>query len=183
MGIDGVAVDGFLLPGHVSVVIGLKAYQKFFEQHRVPCVVSGFETVDILHSIQTLVTQIESSVPGLENGYRRAVTLDGNPKAQQIIRDVFKPVDAVWRGIGSIPESGLKIREEYAAYDAQRAFDFMLPETQEPAGCACGEILTGLTIPPECPLYKRVCTPVDPVGPCMVSSEGTCAAYYRYQCA
>jgi hydrogenase expression/formation protein HypD len=180
MGIDGVNVAGFLLPGHVSVIIGLEAYRPFFERYRIPCVVSGFEAVDILHSIQLLIEQIEASEPRLENGYPRAVTSEGNKKAQQMIQKVFEPVDAPWRGIGSIPESGLKIREEFSAFDAKIAFEVEVPETPEPAGCACGQILAGLKTPPECSLYKKVCTPTDPVGPCMVSSEGTCAAYYRY---
>lgn len=180
MGIDGVNVDGFLLPGHVSVIIGLEAYRPFFERYRIPCVVSGFEAVDILHSILLLIEQIESREPRLENGYPRAVTTPGNQKAQQMILQVFESVDASWRGIGSIPDSGLKIREAFSAFDAKIEFELEVPEAPEPAGCVCGQILAGLKTPPECSLYRKVCTPTDPVGPCMVSSEGTCAAYFRY---
>jgi len=180
MSIEGVNVDGFLLPGHVSVIVGLEAYRPFFERYRIPCVVAGFEAVDLLYAILLLIEQIESGRPRLENGYRRAVTPEGNRKAQQMLRQVFEPVDAAWRGIGLISDSGLKIREELSAYDAGVAFQIEAHEAPEPAGCMCGQILAGLKTPPQCPLYKKVCRPTDPVGPCMVSSEGTCAAYYRY---
>ena len=173
-------IDGFLLPGHVSVIIGMDAYRPFFDAHRVPCVVAGFEPADLLQSIAMLVDQVESGQPALENAYPRAVSPAGNPKAMAIMNEVFAGGDADWRGIGTIPASGLAIREKYAAYDAVRVFDIRLKPVPEPKGCACGEILTGVKIPPQCPLYKRVCNPMAPVGPCMVSSEGTCAAYYRY---
>ena len=174
------SIDGFILPGHVSVIIGLEAYQPFFERFKVPCVVAGFEPVDILQAILLLVEQIKTNDPKLANSYQRAVTFAGNPKAQKVMNDVFETVDANWRGIGTIPTSGLKIREEYAAFDAEKMFHIKISETEDPKGCACGEVLTGLIIPPECTLYKKICTPETPVGPCMVSSEGTCAAYYRY---
>ena len=173
-------IDGFLLPGHVSVIIGTKGYQPFFETHQVPCVVAGFEPVDILQSILMLVEQIETGKPKLANGYQRAVTFDGNPKAQAIMQEVFDTADADWRGIGTIPESGLYIRKKFASFDAQKAFNVHVPETEDPKGCICGQVLTGIKMPTQCPLYKKKCTPTDPVGPCMVSSEGTCAAYYRY---
>ncbi len=173
-------IDGFMLPGHVSVIIGTKAYRPFFEQFQVPCVVAGFEPVDILQAILMLVEQIEAGKPQLANTYQRAVTFDGNLKAQKIMQDVFETADVNWRGIGTIPQSGLKIRKEFASFDAQVKFNLPLFETEDPKGCACGEILTGLKTPPECPLYKKACTPMEPIGPCMVSSEGTCAAYYRY---
>jgi hydrogenase expression/formation protein HypD len=127
-----------------------------------------------------LVEQIEAGKPQLANVYRRAVTFDGNLKAQSILQDVFETADVNWRGIGTIPQSGLKIRKEFASFDAQVKFNLPLFETKDHPGCACGEILTGLKTPPECPLYKKACTPMEPIGPCMVSSEGTCAAYYRY---
>jgi len=180
MSMDDTRIDGFILPGHVSIVIGTNAYRPFFDRHRIPCVVAGFEPVDLLRAISMLVKQVESSAPELENGYPRAVTPDGNPKAQKIMHEVFKTVDAPWRGIGTILKSGLNIRNEFASYDAREMFEFEVPDSKDPKGCACGEILTGVKIPPQCPLYNSVCTPVDPVGPCMVSSEGTCAAYYRY---
>jgi hydrogenase expression/formation protein HypD len=173
-------IHGFILPGHVSVVIGVKAYIPFFEKYNIPCVIAGFEPIDILQAIHMLVRQIEDNVPGLENGYRRAVSFDGNPKAQSIMDMVFETADAAWRGIGVIPSSGFKIKKEFEAFDAQKVFDVKLKVSKEPKGCACGEILTGLKIPPQCLLYQKKCTPMHPIGPCMVSSEGTCAAYYRY---
>jgi hydrogenase expression/formation protein HypD len=180
MSLEDVQLDGFILPGHVSVIIGLNAYRPFFERHAVPCVVAGFEPADILQAVGMLVEMIESGKPGLDNAYPRAVTEQGNTKAQKILQDIFEPADVRWRGIGMIPQSGLKIRAEYAVHDAEKQFELQVPEPKIPPGCACGEILTGKKIPPDCKLYRKVCTPTDPVGPCMVSTEGTCAAYYRY---
>lgn len=180
---DSVKIDGFMLPGHVSVIIGLNAYQPVYDTYQVPAVVAGFEPVDILHAIAMLVEQIESNAPELANAYPRTVSAQGNPKAQQLLRDVFYIEDAEWRGLGTIPASGLKIRPQYAAFDAEAVFDIHRLAVADPKGCACGQILTGSKTPPECPLYKTVCTPEDPVGPCMVSSEGTCAAYYHYHSA
>jgi hydrogenase expression/formation protein HypD len=177
---EQIRIDGFILPGHVSVIIGLNAYRFFFDRHRVPCVVAGFEPTDILQAITLLVEMLEDGRAALDNAYPRAVTPEGNTKAQQILDEVFEPADACWRGIGVIPQSGLKIREKYAAHDAQKLFDVQVPDAKTPQGCACGEILIGTKTPPECALYKKVCTPMDPVGPCMVSTEGTCAAYYKY---
>ncbi len=180
MGTKDINIDGFLLPGHVSVIIGTEAYRAFFNTYHMPCVIAGFEPVDILNSILILTEQLESGKPELVNSYKRAVTAHGNIKAWHILQDVFEISDAAWRGIGMIPESGLKIRKEFESFDAQKQFGIILSDTKDPKGCACGSILTGLMTPPKCPLYKKVCTPEDPVGPCMVSSEGTCAAYYKY---
>ena len=177
----GAGIDGFLLPGHVSVIIGTDAYRPFAEAYGIPCTVAGFEPVDILAGVARLVAMIEAGAPGLENAYSRAVAPGGNPKARRVLASVFEPADAVWRGIGTIAGSGLRLRGAYADFDAGRRFDLILPEPVEPKGCACGEILTGIRTPPQCPLFGKRCTPMDPVGPCMVSSEGTCAAYYRYQ--
>lgn len=176
----GVKIDGFILPGHVSVIIGINAYSSFFDQYKIPCVIAGFEPIDLLQAISMLVEQIETGKPSLGNGYQRAVTDVGNVKAQSVMGEVFETIDASWRGIGIIPESGLKIRKTFASFDAQKMIEINVPDAEEPKGCACGEILTGLKTPPECPLYIKKCTPIEPVGPCMVSSEGTCAAYYRY---
>lgn len=176
----GVNIDGFILPGHVSVIIGLNAYVQFFDHYRVPAVIAGFEPIDLLQAISMLVRQIETGNPCLDNAYPRAVTREGNVKAQSAITDIFEIVDAPWRGIGMIPESGLAIKKDFESFDAKKMFEIEVGDAEEPKGCACGEILTGLKIPPECALYKKKCTPTDPVGPCMVSSEGTCAAYYRY---
>ena len=180
MALKNVNIDGFILPGHVSVIIGEKAYFPFFSRHQIPCVIAGFEPADILQAISMLVEQIENRAPALENAYPRAVAFEGNPKAQKILGDVFEPADAGWRAIGVIPQSGLKIRKKYKRHDAEKIFNIEVTGSMDPKGCACGEILTGTKTPPECPLYKTVCTPMDPVGPCMVSTEGTCAAYYKY---
>jgi hydrogenase expression/formation protein HypD len=177
---DGVRVDGFLLPGHVSVIIGLDAYRPFFERYPVPAVVAGFEPTDILQAVAMLVEMIEAGRPQLANAYPRAVSAQGNPTARALIEAVFTTADAVWRGLGDIAASGLALRDEFEAHDARRVFGVEIVPVPEPKGCACGEILTGIKTPPDCPLYRKVCTPTDPVGPCMVSSEGTCAAYYRY---
>jgi len=178
-----VNLDGFLLPGHVSVIIGAAAYREFVKDYHIPCVIAGFEPVDILSSINMLVTQIEAGKTDLENAYPRAVTEQGNSKAQSLLHTVFQTRDAVWRGIGSIPDSGFFFRKEFEQFDAAKRFQISFQDIPEPKGCACGEILTGAKIPPECALYKKRCTPLHPVGPCMVSSEGTCAAYYKYHTA
>jgi hydrogenase expression/formation protein HypD len=175
------AIDGFILPGHVSVVIGTDAYRPLFEPRRIPAVVAGFEPADILQAIAAIVEQIHGNQPAVTNAYPRAVGDQGNRKALRMMAEVFETSDARWRGIGVIPASGLTIREDYGAFDARRHFDIAVSPAPEPKGCACGAILTGTMTPPQCPLFNKVCTPEEPVGPCMVSSEGTCAAYYRYQ--
>ncbi|MBW1837246.1 MAG: hydrogenase formation protein HypD [Deltaproteobacteria bacterium] len=180
MEMKSVNIDGFLLPGHVSVIIGMNAYQPVVDKYRIPAVIAGFEPTDILQAVCMLVEQVEAGRVRLANAYKRAVSAGGNNKAQKIMGDVFETVDMPWRGIGTIPESGLKIKKEYAAFDAEEVFEITVMETEEPKGCVCGEILTGLKTPPDCSLFRKVCTPMDPVGACMVSSEGTCAAYYRY---
>jgi hydrogenase expression/formation protein HypD len=180
MATENVNIDGFILPGHVSVIIGEKAYLPFSDRHQIPCVIAGFEPADILQAINMLVEQIENRKPTVENAYKRAVTFEGNTKAQKMLDDVFEPADACWRAIGVIPQSGLNIRPKYERHDAGKIFNIEVTGSMDPKGCACGEILTGTKTPPECPLYKTVCTPIDPVGPCMVSTEGTCAAYYNY---
>jgi hydrogenase expression/formation protein HypD len=175
-----VQIDGFILPGHVSVVIGLEAYKPFFDAYRIPCVIAGFEPADLLQAIYLLIEQVENSVPALINAYGRAVSDEGNSAARNLMDQIFDITDVSWRGIGSIAGSGLQISDAFSDFDARKAFTFDLPESVNPKGCACGDILKGTKKPPECPLFKTVCTPIDPVGACMVSSEGTCAAYYRY---
>ena len=174
-------IDGFLLPGHVSVVIGTKAYQEFFEQHRIPCVVAGFEPVDILHAVSLLVKQTAHQQPRLENAYERAVKFDGNRKAQETMGEVFETTAVPWRGLGSIPASGLALKETFKSFDAAEMLQLDVSYSRDPEGCGCGDILRGLKKPPECPLFGTACNPAHPIGPCMVSSEGTCAAYFRYQ--
>jgi len=180
MSMDDVQVDGFILPGHVSVIIGRDAYQPFFKQFKIPCSIAGFEPTDILQAIHRLVSQMETTSPHLENAYGRAVTDPGNRTAQKLLADTFDIQDVAWRGIGVIPASGLKIKAGLSAFNAEKKFDFHVPPSEDPRGCACGDILIGTKKPFECPLYKTKCTPMSPVGPCMVSTEGTCAAYYRY---
>ncbi len=177
---EKVQIDGLMLPGHVSVIIGIEAYRHFFNRFRIPSVVVGFEPADILHGVALIIDQIERHQPGLENAYMRAVTSEGNPKAKTLMNQVFSNWGATWRGIGKISESGLRIRSEFSAFDAQKVFSLKVPKSEEPQGCACGDVLRGYISPLDCALYKKLCSPVSPVGPCMVSSEGTCAAYYRY---
>lgn len=180
MEIDEVNIDGFILPGHVSVITGTEAYMPVFEKYKIPSVIAGFEPVDILKAVLMLVKQNETEKPALENAYQRAVAAKGNPKAKAVMNQVFETTDALWRGIGLIPGSGMKLRKNFAGFNAPEKFNVSVADAEEPKGCSCGEILMGLKIPSQCPLYKKKCTPVHPVGPCMVSSEGSCAAFYRY---
>jgi hydrogenase expression/formation protein HypD len=180
MDLSGVDIQGFLLPGHVSVIIGRQAYEPFFEKHRIPCVIAGFEPAEILEAICRLAPMISSDSPGLENAYSRAVSGPGNLRAQKVMARVFKKTDALWRGLGTIAQSGLAIRGEFLKFDAARRFGITARQSSPPKGCACGLILTGRLLPPQCPLYGKTCTPENPTGPCMVSSEGTCAAYWKY---
>ena len=173
-------IDGFLLPGHVSAIIGEQAYIPFFNQYHIPSIISGFEPVDILQGISALVKQIESGTPMLENGYSRIVSFNGNRWAQKIMHQVFETTDALWRGLGMISGSGLGIKNEFAHRDAVKNFLLKIEKTEIKNGCICGEIITGVKTPEDCPLYKNTCTPLHPVGPCMVSGEGTCGAYFRY---
>lgn len=174
------AVDGFICPGHVSVMIGGAAYQPVVDQYKIPCVIAGFEPVDILQSIYMLLTQIRNSETRVEIQYSRAVDLKGNQKAMSLMFEVFESCDSHWRGLGLIPQSGLRLRERYRHLDAESRFDLDIPNEPSGSACRCGEILRGIKNPTECPLFRKVCTPSNPIGPCMVSSEGTCAAYYKY---
>ncbi|NOZ63084.1 MAG: hydrogenase formation protein HypD [Calditrichaeota bacterium] len=176
-----VNVDGFICPGHVSVIIGAQAYAPIAEKYHVPCVVTGFEPADILQGLFMLVEQFENDEAKVEIAYRRTVTWEGNRRAMQILDQVFESVNAEWRGLGVIAGSGLKIRDEFSEFDALRKFALDVPYAADPPGCACGEILAGTKNPFQCQLFGKSCTPETPVGPCMVSSEGTCAAYFRYR--
>ena len=175
-----VKIDGFILPGHVSAIIGAGAWRFISERFGRPCVVSGFDAPDLIMGMLTLVDLVRKNRIETINQYTRVVKEDGNTKALEILHRVFETADAHWRGIGVIPGSGLAIRDEYAEYDAARKFPVTPPPPKEAKGCRCGELLRGLIIPPECALYARACTPEDPIGPCMVSMEGPCAAYYKY---
>ena len=173
-------VSGFICPGHVSMVIGTASYELVAAKYHTPCVVVGFEPLDILQGIYMLVSQIEVGEARVEIQYRRAVAPEGNPNALKTLYGVFEPCNAPWRGLGVIPKSGLALREAYRSFDADALFDLEVPDSPEPPGCKCGDILRGVKTPIECKLFQHVCTPENPVGPCMVSSEGTCAAHYKY---
>lgn len=178
--LDDFSIDGFILPGHVSVIIGSDAYGFLPERHGLPCVVAGFEATDVLQAILSLVRMRQSGEAACEVEYARAVRPEGNRKALGVMEQVFEPCDAEWRGLFVIPGSGLALRGEFADYDAGR-WDVEVPEPTGGSGCRCGEILCGRIKPPECPFFGSECTPDSPIGPCMVSTEGTCASYYMYR--
>jgi len=175
------SIDGFICPPHVSVIIGSEPYRFIAEDYGVPCVIAGFEPLDILQGIYMLVDQRADGRAEVEVQYSRAVTAVGNVRAREIMGRVFEPCDAEWRGLGVIPGSGLSLREGYLRFDPLSALgDVDVGEVREPKGCICGSVLRGAREPTDCPLFGTVCTPDSPVGACMVSSEGACAAYYRY---
>jgi hydrogenase expression/formation protein HypD len=174
-------LDGLLCPGHVSVVLGTEVYRPLAERFRLPCAIAGFEPVEMLRGLDALVEQASSAEARVVNCYPGAVRPEGNPKAQAVIERAFRPVDSVWRGLGLIAQSGLALSDELGAHDAARRFDLVLPEPIEPAGCRCGDVLRGVLDPADCPLFGSACTPEQPLGACMVSSEGSCAARYQYR--
>ncbi len=177
----GSQIDGYIGPGHVSTIAGSKIYNELVNQYNLSIVISGFEPVDILQSILMLVKQLEQEKPKLEIQYKRAVKAEGNIKAQEIVDEVFEPCESYWRGIGSIKDSGMRIRGIYEQFDAEKHFVLQIDQAPEPKGCICGAILKGLNKPTDCKLFGKACVPENPVGACMVSGEGTCAAYYRYR--
>lgn len=173
-------VDALILPGHVSTIIGVEPYRFLAEKYGIPGVITGFEPNDVLQGIAMIMRQLHEGRAEIEIAYTRGVMPEGNPVALAAIDEVFETTTATWRGLGQIPGSGYKIREEFAEFDAMRRFQPEVEPTQENAGCRCGDVLRGIMPPSDCPLFRKVCTPENPVGPCMVSSEGSCAAYYRY---
>ncbi len=173
-------IDGFLLPGHVSAVLGCKPYEFIAEDYKRACVVTGFESADIIQGLLMLASQIERSEFSIEIQYDRVVRPEGNTKAWNIIETVFEPSDTRWRGFGIILESGLTLRKEFSEFDALLKFPVEIEIPPEPAGCKCGHVLQGRIKPQECALFGKACTPESPIGPCMVSTEGTCAAFYKY---
>ncbi len=177
---EGFSIDGFILPGHVSTVLGAQAYAFLPEEYGLPGVIAGFEAADILRAIYLLLEMRKKGEPAIANEYSRAVRKYGNPKARNIIKEVFEPGDAEWRGLGVIPASGLALRKEYRSHDAA-SWGVEVPETSRDSGCRCGDVLCGKIKPMDCPLFARTCRPETPVGPCMVSTEGTCASYYLYE--
>jgi hydrogenase expression/formation protein HypD len=176
-----VKIDAFLCPGHVSAIIGSKPYNFIAEDYHIPCVISGFEPMDILESIATIIRQINKGISEVEIQYRRVVREEGNPTAVKLMYEVFDKSDSLWRGLGNIPGSGLKLKKKFLKFDAKTFFPVKRIKSREPAGCECGDVLKGIKKPAECRLFSKTCKPENPVGPCMVSSEGSCAAYYKYE--
>ncbi|BDE97883.1 hydrogenase formation protein HypD [Raoultibacter timonensis] len=173
-------VDALILPGHVSTIIGMEPYRFLAEKYGIAGVITGFEPVDVLQGIAMIMRQLHEGRAEIEIAYARGVMAEGNPTAMAAIDEVFETCPAIWRGLGEIPDSGYRIRPEYREFDAVLRFDPEIEPTQDPKGCRCGDVLRGIMAPNECPLFRKVCSPENPVGPCMVSSEGSCAAYYRY---
>lgn len=173
-------LDALILPGHVSTIIGAEPYRFLAEKYGIPGVITGFEPVDVLQGIAMLVRQLHEGRAEIEIAYARGVMPEGNPVALAAIDEVFETCTATWRGLGDIPGSGYRIRDEFADFDAVRRFEPDVEPTRDPKGCRCGDVLRARIAPNECSLFRTVCTPENPVGPCMVSSEGSCAAYYRY---
>ena len=176
----GSRIDGFLAPGHVSVIIGPEAYEGLAIRYSVPCVVTGFEPADVLEAIVMLLDCIVEGRPGSFVQYARAVKPGGNRRAWEMLTRVFDITDAEWRGLGVIPRSGLTLKPAFTRFDAAERYPLPEMPSVQPPGCRCGDVLRGLIHPPECPLFRQECTPRNPVGPCMVSSEGSCAARYTY---
>ncbi len=177
---EGVEIDGYIGPGHVSTITGDGIYQNIPKKFGMGVVISGFEPVDLMQSILMLVKQIENNDPKVEIQYTRIVKPEGNIKAQQMLDEVFEYGDDWWRGLGVLKNSGLKIREKYAMHDSEKMIEVEVEPTIEPKGCICGEILKGVKSPKDCKLFATVCNPSNPVGACMVSNEGSCAAQYLY---
>lgn len=175
-----VKLHGLICPGHVSAIIGSQAWDFIARDYGIPCVVSGFEPVDVLQCVDMLVSQIEKGESRVEIAYRRGVTRQGNLQALKTMEQVFEPCPAGWRGIGEVPASGLKLKAQYQRFDAEIAFNIKVEPAREHKGCICGDILRGVKTPLDCKLFRKACTPEYPVGPCMVSSEGSCSAYYLY---
>ncbi len=173
-------LDALILPGHVSTIIGAAPYEFLAKKYGIPGVITGFEPVDVLQGIAMIMRQLREGRAEIEIAYARGVMPQGNPTALAAIDEVFETCPAIWRGLGRIDGSGYRIRDEFARFDAVRRFQPDVEPTQDPKGCRCGDVLRGIMAPSECPLFRTVCTPENPVGPCMVSSEGSCAAYYRY---
>lgn len=173
-------VQGFILPGHVSTIIGAKPYYFLAEKYHIPGCITGFEPIEILQGILNLTRQIAEKRASIDIEYSKVVKPEGNKKALEILNKVFQVCDAEWRGIGMIPKSGMALKDKYKKYDVTRRFKISLTKAVEPKGCICGKVLLGLNLPVDCGLFGTKCTPLSPIGPCMVSSEGSCAAYYKY---
>jgi len=175
-----IKVDGFICPGHVSVITGSVPYECVAKRYGKPCVITGFDDSDIINGIKRLVDQVRAHSSKVEIEYKRAVAKGGNVKAKKVLEKAFEARSSHWRGIGEIAKSGLKLKKEYERLDAEKEFKVKVPKPAVPKGCVCGAVLQGIKSPKNCVLFGKKCTPQTPVGPCMVSSEGTCAAYYKY---
>jgi hydrogenase expression/formation protein HypD len=173
-------IDAFLCPGHVSVIIGSNAYTPIVEKFKRPCVVAGFEPMQIIEGIAEICRQLSENKPQVGSMYPAVVTPQGNVIAQHIISEIFEPADGFWRGLGSIPKSTLKLKSHLARFDAEKRFGLTEHTSEDTSGCRCGEVLCGLIDPPQCEMFESACNPDSPVGPCMVSSEGACSAWYKY---
>ena len=178
---EGVKINGFIAPGHVTAITGTSIYNDLASVYGLGVVVSGFEPADLMQAVLMLAIQMESGTPKVEIQYQRVVHYKGNIIAQQLLDEVFVHSDDSWRGLGMIPDSGLKIRENFSSFDAEKQFTVNVPESVEPKGCICGQILRGIKTPEDCTLFAKKCSPSHPVGACMVSAEGTCATYYKYR--
>jgi hydrogenase expression/formation protein HypD len=177
---DDVKIDGFICPGHVSAIIGSRPYEFIAAEYGIPCVIAGFEPIDIMQAIDMILDQLAGGKSQIEIQYRRAVSTEGNVVALSYLNRVFEVTDAYWRGIGVIPETGLKLRPEYKRFNAEDVFEIKLGRRPKTDRCQCGDILRGILDPPSCSFFGKTCTPEHPVGPCMVSSEGSCSAWYHY---
>lgn len=175
-----IRLAGIIGPGHVTTIIGSAAWEFLPQDYGIPCAIAGFEPLDILRSVAALVEMAENGQPAVANAYSRSVRPEGNRTALDTMYRVFEIGDAEWRGLGHVPASGLILRAEYARFDAAQAFEVEVAPPRPHAGCRCGEIIRGVLDPPQCPLFAKSCTPTRPIGPCMVSAEGACAAWYQY---
>lgn len=175
-----VAIDGFLCPGHVSIIIGSDVYRQIVADYRIPCVVVGFEDFQIAEGVAALTDLVRRGAAELVNLYPEAVGPTGNLRAMRLIDEVFETCDERWRGLSCLPASGRRLRARFTPFDARRRFDLQPIDVPDPAGCRCGDVITGRCTPADCRLFATACTPVHPVGPCMVSSEGTCQAHFKY---
>ncbi len=173
-------IDGFLCPGHVSVIIGYRAFAEIVERFGRPCVVAGFEPLQIVEGIAEICRQLQAGKAELKSIYNAVVTEHGNIYAQKMIAEYFEPADGYWRGLGRIEKSTLKLKDKFSRFDAFKRFGLIETPSEDTTGCRCGEVLCGLIEPPQCTFFSRTCTPRSPVGPCMVSSEGACAAWFKY---
>jgi len=178
---DDLQVDGFLCPGHVAVILGAAAFDPIASEYHKPCVIAGFEGAQIATALARLTEMMADGICRLENFYSQAVTEKGNVAAQELVARIFRPDASYWRGLALLPDSGLVLREQYRRYDARLRFQLGQPINREISGCLCGDVITGRATPADCRLFGSACTPARAIGPCMVSSEGTCQAWFKYK--